>query len=133
MPDRPNIVVMLSDQQRYDTLACYGNDWIQTPNLNALADESFVFDAAYVTQPVCTPARASIMTGLYPHAAGPIVNKLSLAPEVRTVGDMAPDEYHRGYYGKWHLGDDVVAQHGFHEWVSSEDGHRSQYTKPEYL
>ena len=45
MADRHNLVVILSDQQRYDTMACYGNDWIQTPRLNALADESFVFEA----------------------------------------------------------------------------------------
>ena len=133
MPDRPNLVFIFSDQQRYDTLACYGNEWIQTPRLNALADQSFVFEAAYVTQPVCTPARASIMTGLYPHAAGPIVNKMNLPGEVPTIAEMVSDEYHRGYFGKWHLGDDVIAQHGFSEWVSAEDGHRSQYTDRQYL
>ena len=78
MARHPNLVFIMSDQQRYDTMACYGNDWIDTPNLNALASESFVFERAYVTQPVCTPARASIMTGLYPHSAGPIVNKMHL-------------------------------------------------------
>ena len=55
MPDRPNVVVILSDQQRLDTLACYGNDWIQTPRLNRLADESSVF-----TSPLshnCSPDR----------------------------------------------------------------------------
>ena len=133
MPDRPNLVFIFSDQQRYDTLACYGNEWIQTPRLNALADQSFVFEAAYVTQPVCTPARASIMTGLYPHAAGPIVNKMNLPADVPTIAEMVSDEYHCGYYGKWHLGDDVIAQHGFHEWVSAEDGHRPQYTGRQHL
>ncbi len=54
MPDRPNLVFMFSDQQRYDTMSCYGNEWINTPNLNAMADRSFVFQRAYVTQPVCT-------------------------------------------------------------------------------
>ena len=43
MPDRPNVVFIFSDQQRYDTLACYGNSSMQVPHLNALADESFVF------------------------------------------------------------------------------------------
>ena len=55
---RPNIVFMFSDQQRYDTMACYGADYLEIPNLNALADQSFVFQNAYVSQPVCTPARA---------------------------------------------------------------------------
>ncbi len=133
MADRRNLVFIMSDQQRYDTLACYGNDWIRTPHLNALADESYVFERAYVTQPVCTPARASIMTGLYPHTAGPIVNKMTLSPDVPTIAEMVPDDYHRAYMGKWHLGDDVVRQHGFDVWVSTEDSHRESYTRPEYL
>ncbi|HAC17426.1 MAG TPA: hypothetical protein DCF78_02460, partial [Dehalococcoidia bacterium] len=120
-------------QQRYDTMACYGNDWIQTPRLNALADESFVFEAPYVTQPVCTPSRVSLLTGLYPHAAGPIMNKMRLDPDIPVIAEMVSEEYHCGYYGKWHLGDDLESQHGFHEWVSSEDGHRPEYTRREYL
>jgi arylsulfatase A-like enzyme len=123
---------MFSDQQRYDTLACYGNDWIQTPNLNALADKSFVFERAYVTQPVCTPARSSIVTGLYPHAARMTVNKMSLPPDKKSIAEMISEDYHTGWYGKWHLGDDVIRQHGFDEWVSTEDGHRPEYTRREY-
>ena len=129
MADRPNLVFIFSDQQRADTMACYGNDWLNVPNLNALADQSFVFENAYVTQPVCTPARASIMTGLYPHAAGPIVNQLVLPRETPVIAEMLPDEYYCGYYGKWHLGDDVIRQHGFDEWVSTEDGHIPEYTQ----
>ena len=119
MPQRPNLVFVFSDQQRHDTLACYGNKWIQTPHLNELADQSFVFEAAYVAQPVCTPARATIMTGLYPHTAGPIVNKMNLPTDVSTIAEMVSEDYHRGYFGKWHLGNDVIAQHGFDEWVIS--------------
>ena len=125
MPDKPNLVFIFSDQQRFDTLRCYGNEWIQTPNLNALASQSFVFRNAYVTQPVCTPARASIMTGLYPHAAGPVINRVILPPGTRTIAEMVSAEYLCGYFGKWHLGDDVIAQHGFDAWVSTEDGRYS--------
>ena len=82
---KPNLVFIMSDQQRYDTLACYGNDWINTPRLNELSDESFVFENAYVTQPVCAPARSSIMTGLYPHTAGPIVNKIPLKKDTKSI------------------------------------------------
>ena len=64
MATKPNIFFILTDQQRRDSLAAYGNDWIETPNLNALAERSFVFENAYVSQPVCTPARSTIMTGL---------------------------------------------------------------------
>lgn len=133
MAERRNLVVILSDQQRHDTMACYGNDWIQTPRLNALADQSFVFEASYVTQPVCTPSRVSLLTGLYPHAAGPTMNKMTLDPAIPVIAEMVSEEYYCGYYGKWHLGDDLESQHGFHEWVSSEDGHRPEYTRREYL
>ena len=57
-PDRPNLVYIFTDQQRADTMAAYGNDWIQTPNLNRLADDSFVFENAYVSSPICTPSRS---------------------------------------------------------------------------
>ena len=129
MPDNPNIVFIISDQQRQDTLACYGADWMNVPNLNALAGESFVFENAYVAQPVCTPARATIMTGLYPHTAGPIVNQIHLDESVPVISEMLSDDYYKGYMGKWHLGNDLVPQHGFDVWVSAEDSHR--YTKPE--
>ena len=62
---KPNLIFIMSDQQRFDTISCYGNDWINTPNLNKLSEESFVFKNAYVTQPVCAPARGSIISGLY--------------------------------------------------------------------
>ena len=132
MADRPNLVFIFSDQQRYDTLACYGNDWIQTPAINALADHSFVFQNAYVTQPVCTPARASLLTGLYPHSAGPTVNKMALPADRQSIAEMLPDYYRCAYFGKWHLGDDTVAQHGFEDWISVEDGHRRELSRPEY-
>ena len=73
------------------------------------------------------------MTGLYPHSAGPIVNKMNLDPGIPVLPEMVSDDYTCGYFGKWHLGDDVIRQHGYHEWVSAEDGHRAQYTRREYL
>ena len=89
---------------------------MNVPNLNALADRSFVFRNAYVAQSVCTPARATIMTGLYPHAAGPIVNKIHLPLDTPVIAEMIDDEYFKGYMGKWHLGNDVQIQHGFDVW-----------------
>ena len=113
MPDRPNLVFIFSDQQRYDTMACYGNQWINTPHLNALASRSLIFRNAYVTQPVCTPSRASIMTGLYPHAAGPVLNGIALPTETPVIAEMVSPDYLCGYFGKWHLGNGANAQHGF--------------------
>ena len=88
MPNRPNLLFILTDQQRRDSMACYGNRWINTPNLDALASQSFVFDNAYVTQPVCTPARASIMTGLYPQTTGLVKNGIALGPDTKTIAEM---------------------------------------------
>lgn len=133
MPDRPNLVFIFSDRQRFDTMRAYGNSWIRTPNLNALSDQSFVFENAYVTQPVCAPARSSIMTGLFPHATGVPRNKLVMRRDVRTIAEMVSDEYTRAYFGKWHLGDEVVAQHGFNQWASIMDRLHDEYTREEYL
>ena len=57
-PHQPNVLLFISDQQRTDTLGCYGNRWIRSPHQDALAARSFLFENTYVTQPVCTPARA---------------------------------------------------------------------------
>ena len=79
MAKHKNLVFIFSDQQRYDTMACYGNDWIKTPRLNEISEESFIFERAYVSQPVCSPARATILTGLYPHTAGLTLNSIPSA------------------------------------------------------
>ncbi len=130
---RPNIVLIWTDEQRADTMACYGNDHVKTPHLNRLASESVVFNTAYCAQPLCTPSRASILTGRWPHQHGCIRNNTALARDVPTVAEMLPKEYLSAYYGKWHLGDEVVAQRGFTEWCSFEEEYRPYYSKPEYL
>ncbi len=127
----PNVLFILTDQQRRDTMRCYGNEWIKTPNLDSIADSGFVFENAYVTQPVCTPARGSIMTGLYPQTTGLIKNAIKLSPETRTIAELVPDEYLCAHYGKWHLGDDAFPQHGFEEWISIEDHHRANFSRKE--
>jgi arylsulfatase A-like enzyme len=127
----PNILLIVTDQQRADTLACYGNTFVQAPNLNRLASESVVIANAYCTQPVCTPSRASIFTGLWPHTHGCISNNIALRPDTKTVAEWIGDSYHCAYHGKWHLGDELRAQHGFEEWVSIEDGiYRKHYSDP---
>lgn len=126
MVKHKNLVFIFSDQQRYDTMACYGNDWIKTPNINSLSEESMIMERAYVGQPVCTPARATITTGLHPHNAGPTVNVIPLPPNQKTIAEYLPSEYKTAWFGKWHLGDDGNAQHGFEHWVSTED-HMSRF------
>ncbi|OPX24451.1 MAG: hypothetical protein B1H04_02065 [Planctomycetales bacterium 4484_123] len=118
----PNLLLLFTDEQRYDTLGAYGNEGIKTPNLDRLAARSNVFQRAYVTQPVCTPSRSTLLTGLYPHATGCVANNVPLPPDVPCLPEMLPPGlYATAYHGKWHLGDEVFAQHGFDEWVSMED------------
>lgn len=119
---KPNLLFIWTDEQQYFTMKAYGNEIIQTPNLDRLAGESFVFKKAYVTQPVCTPDRSSVMTGLYPHTSGCVNNNIPLPPDVKTLPEILNDpDYYTGYLGKWHLGDEVFQQRGFDKWVSIED------------
>ncbi|MBN1641061.1 MAG: sulfatase-like hydrolase/transferase [Anaerolineae bacterium] len=124
----PNLLFIFTDEQRYDTMAAYGNRAIETPALNRLAAQSVVFERAYVTQSVCTPSRSSILTGLYPHTNGCTENNIPLPADVPCLPEMlAPGAYATAYHGKWHLGDEVFAQHGFEEWRSIEDGYAPYY------
>jgi len=121
--DKPNLLFIWTDQQRADTMAAYGNSRFHVPAMNRLASESIVLDRCYVTQPVCTPSRSSIMTGLWPHTNGCVRNNIRLSTEAKTLPEILQDAHYRtGYFGKWHLGDEVFAQRGFEEWAAIEDG-----------
>ena len=125
---RLNLLFLYTDEQRYDTLAAYGNSQIDMPNLNRLASQSVVFDRAYVTQPVCTPSRASLLTGLYPHTSTCTENNAPLPADVACLPEMLPaGACAAGHHGKWHLGDEIFAQHGFADWVAIDDGYRGYY------
>jgi arylsulfatase A-like enzyme len=125
---KPNLLFLWTDEQRADTMAVYGNSKIKTPCLNKLAEESVVFENAYVSQPVCTPSRATVMTGLWPHQSSCLANNIPVPEHVRCFPELLNDpDYRTGYMGKWHLGDEIFAQHGFQEWVSIEDGYRNHY------
>lgn len=127
----PNLLFLYTDEQRFDTLAVYGNRQIAMPNLNRLAEQSCVFDRAYVSQPVCTPSRSSILTGLYPHTNGCTGNNLPLAAAVPCLPELlSPGRYATAHFGKWHLGDELSAQHGFEEWLSIEDAYNPWF-RPE--
>lgn len=128
--DRPNLLFLWTDQQRVDTLSCYGNARVQAPNLNALAAQATVFERAYVAQPVCTPSRSCVMTGLWPHQSGCRGNNIALRPETRCFPELLRDQadYATGYIGKWHLGDELFAQHGFQEWAGTEDGYGAYFS-----
>jgi arylsulfatase A-like enzyme len=126
--DKPNLLFLWTDEQRPDTLAVYGNRRIHAPNLNKLASESTVFKRAYCTQPVCTPSRSSIMTGLWPHETECVQNNIPLKEETLCFPELLGDsDYRTAYLGKWHLGDEIFAQHGFEEWAGIEDGYIRHY------
>ncbi len=119
---QPNLVFILTDEQRYDTSFHYGNKKIITPNLNKLGDEGVVFERAYVAQPVCSPNRSSIMTGLYPHQTGVTQNKIPLDERISTFPELIGDpSYQTAYIGKWHLGKELDPSHGFENRISIED------------
>ena len=127
---KPNLLFIWTDEQQYFTMKAYGNEVIKTPNLNRLASESFVFEKTYVTQPVCTPNRAAVMTGLYPHIIGTVYNNIPLPKNIKTLPEIIDDpEYHSAYMGKWHLGDEIFKQRGYDTWVSIEDNY-IQYYQP---
>lgn len=124
---RPNLVFILTDEQRYDTSIHYGNEKIITPNLNQLGYESVVFERAYVTQPVCSPNRSSIMTGLFPHQTGVTMNKIPLDERIDTFPELLGDDtYQTSYIGKWHLGKEIDPSHGFKQKISIEDRYHHQ-------
>ncbi len=119
---KPNLVLFLPDQQRADTIACYGGAKVHAPNLNKLASESVVFERAYVTHPVCTPSRSSLMTGTWPHINGCTRNSVPLDRRFRVFPELMEDrDYRTAYIGKWHLGEEGPAGRGFDEWISTDD------------
>lgn len=121
---RPNIVWIMCDQMRYDCAGFAGSPVVKTPNLDRLAEQGACFERAYCASPVCSPARASWLTGLYPHAHmqlrnyGPIRGRTygSHLPDCTTIGDILKRAGYRcGMVGPWHLGDDHLPQHGFED------------------
>ena len=118
MPRKPNLIIFLPDQQRADTI---GNPEVHAASLTKLASESVVFERAYVTHPVCTPSRSSLMTGLWPHMTGCTRNSVPLPNESRVLPELLDDsDYRTAYMGKWHLGAEGFPQRGFQEWISTE-------------
>ena len=112
MAKRKNILLILSDQQRMDTVSAYGmNDICKTPNIDQLAAEGMKFNNAYTPSAICAPARASVMTGLYPHKHGVIDNFTNIKEGTPLLGDCMRDAgYYCGYAGNWHLTPNKTAE-----------------------
>ncbi|MFI6631941.1 sulfatase [Nonomuraea fuscirosea] len=101
----PNILLICTDQQRFDALGAYGNDEIHTPHLDRLAEQGVLFENCYVNSPVCGPSRASLMSGRYVHAHGAWANGVGLPAHERLFSrDLADHGYDCGLVGKFHVG-----------------------------
>ncbi len=101
---QPNILLILTDQQRYDALGCYGADWVQTPHLDRLASEGVLFENCYVNSTICTPSRASLLTGK--HLPGHGVYKLhDILPEDAVLFPKRLQQlgYTTALFGKLHV------------------------------
>ena len=102
--ERPNIIFYFSDQQRWDTLGCYGQPLDVTPNLDRLAKEGTLFERAFTCQPVCGPARACLQSGKYATQIGCHRNAQALPENITTLADyFRRAGYEPAYVGKWHL------------------------------
>lgn len=101
---RPNILVIFADQQRWDTLGCNGHPMDLTPELDRLARSGTRFVLPITNQPVCAPARATLLTGRYGTSHGVWRNNIGLAPGTQTLATrLSGAGYRTGYVGKWHL------------------------------
>ena len=108
----PNIILIITDQQRYDTIRALGFDYMDTPNLDRLVNEGVSFDNCFITAPSCAPSRASLFTGYYPHVTG-IVQNADLWRH-SWVEDLAANGYHCVNIGKMHTFP-FETDLGFHE------------------
>jgi arylsulfatase len=123
MPEagKPNIILIMTDQQRADSIAALGAHWMHTPNLDRLATEGTAFDNCFVTSPVCVGARASLFTGKYPHGCQVFSNFQPWQPT--WVTSLADAGYHCMSIGKMHI-NPYHALGGFHQRLPVENKDR---------
>ncbi|MEL6886736.1 MAG: sulfatase-like hydrolase/transferase [Pseudomonadota bacterium] len=108
MPDRPNVLLVMSDQQRPDTLGFRGETPCRTPHMDRLARDGVSFDRTMTPCPLCLPSRAALFTGLYPHENDMLDNTTSALTECQLLDTFRAGDYQVSYAGKWHLGRDNI-------------------------
>ena len=124
---KPNFLVILIDDLRYDEYGAGGHPYMKTPHIDRLAHEGALFERAFHTTPICSPNRASIVTGQYASRHGIIDNVARDAMSHRLPNyhlDLQRLGYETAHVGKWHMGNDGMPRPGYHHWVSF-DGHGS--------
>lgn len=140
--ERPNLLLIVTDNQSPGLLGAYGNADIRTPNIDSLARRGMRFDNAYATSGVCSPTRATLLTGLLPSQTG-VHNGLpgrfkvtdwSAIEEFRNLPQTLADAgYRTGMIGKYHLGDHAKAQLGFEFWTTFRGGHTESFVDVEVI
>lgn len=133
---RPNVVLIMSDDQGYGDLSLHGNPHLQTPNLDKLGRQGVQFSRFYVS-PVCAPTRASLLTGRYHLRSGVhgvTTGRETMRPSEVTIAEaLKPAGYRTGLIGKWHLGENypyVPHAQGFDEFIGFRTGHWTEYWNP---
>jgi N-acetylglucosamine-6-sulfatase len=119
-PHRPNFIVILVDDLRADELGCMGHPYVKTPHIDRIAREGLRCRNAFVVAPLCSPSRASFLTGLYPHSHGITdnTNRSAQSHRLKTFPQTLRDAgYETGFIGKWHMGNDARPRPGFDYWV----------------
>jgi len=123
---RPNVVFILTDDQRWDAMSCAGHPFLKTPNMDRIAREGVRFANMFVTTSLCSPSRASYLSGLYAHSHK-VINNFTDYP-VNLPGyhiRLHVAGYETAYIGKWHMGEQSDEERlGFHYWAS----HKGQGT-----
>ena len=140
----PNIVLIMTDNHGAWTLGCYGNPEIRTPHIDRLAESGAKFNHVYANNGVCSPTRASFLTGLMPSQHG--VHRFIAAnvmtgerayntiEEFKSLPDIFSQQgYSCGLVGKWHLGDHLHPQEGFSSWITKRGGHTPSFYNDEII
>ena len=128
----PNIVFILIDDLRWDDLGIAGHPFVKTPNIDRIGREGALFRNAFITAPLCSPSRASFLTGQYPHTHGITDNVDRSATSHKLITFpllLKQSGYTTAFIGKWHMGNDDSQRPGFDRWVSFKG--QGSYLDPE--
>jgi arylsulfatase A-like enzyme len=126
---RPNVLVILIDDLRFDEFGAGGHPYMKTPHIDRIAREGAIFERAFHTTPICSPNRASILTGQYASRHGIIDNVARDAASHRLPNyhlELRRLGYETAHIGKWHMGNDGTPRPGYDHWVAY-DGHGRLY------